>query len=68
MRRLDVAAARDDAETALAPFVPDRRQQHSAVVPVRGQDRKQAEFGQVSKIFHGEASAHPARLTGSESP
>src|SRR5580704_16887264 len=65
MRRLHVAAARDDAETALAPFVPDRRQQDGAVAPVRGQDRQQAEFGQVSEIFHGEASAHPARLTGS---
>jgi len=64
MSRLPAAAAGDDVEAAVAPFVPDRRQQHGAVWPVGGQNRQQTEFGQISEIVHGEVPAHGSRLTG----
>jgi len=64
MRRLHAAAACDDVEAAVAPFVSDGRQEHGAVLPIRGQDRQQAEFGQISEIIHGEVPAHAGRVTG----
>ena len=62
MRRLHVAAASNDLEAAVSPFVPDGRQEHGAIVPIRGQNRQQAEFDQVSEIVRGEVSAHAGRL------
>ena len=38
MALLDPAAVRDDVEPAVAPAVPDRRQEHAAVTPVGGED------------------------------
>ena len=64
MRRFPAAAAGDDVEAAVAPLVPDLRQQHGALQPVGGQHRQQAEFGQISEIVHGEIPAHGGRLAG----
>src|SRR5215216_5274516 len=63
MPRLHVAAAGDHVEAAVAPFVPDRGQKHSAVAPISGQNRQQADLDEVSEIVHGETSPHTSRLT-----
>jgi hypothetical protein len=69
MRHLHVAAARDDAETALSPFVPDRRQQHRAViaaVPVmdslRSETTTNGRFSDRPVLLRLESTGH---LTGS---
>jgi len=64
MRRLNVPAAGNDLEAAVAPFMPDGRQEHGAVLPVRGQDRQQTKPDQISQIVDGEVPAHTGRLTG----
>ncbi len=64
LRRLHIAAASDDVEAAVAPFVPDRRQQHGAVWPMGGQNRQQTEFDQIPEIVHSQVPAHASRLTG----
>jgi len=64
MRRLNVPAAGNHLETAVAPFMPDGRQEHGAVLPVRGEDRQQTKSDQISEIVHGEVPAHMGRLTG----
>jgi hypothetical protein len=48
MRRLYVAAAGNYTEAAIAPFMPDGRQEHGAVWPVRGQNRQQTKSDQIS--------------------
>jgi hypothetical protein len=62
MHRLHVAATSDDLKAAVSPFVPDRRQEHGAVTPVRGQHCQQGEFGQISQIAYREIPAHAGRL------
>ena len=62
MRSLNVAAPRENAEAAVAPLVPDRREQDGAVASIRGENRHDRKVEEVSKVFWGEPFADEGTL------
>ena len=62
MRSFHVAAPRENTEAAVAPLVPDRREQHGAVVSIRRENRYERELEEVSKVFWREPFADELTL------
>jgi hypothetical protein len=62
MRRFHVAAPSENAEAAVAPLVPDRREQDGAVASVRRENRHERELEEVSKVFWREPFADERTL------
>ena len=57
--QLDVVRADDDVEAAVAPLVPDRREQDAAVHAVRGQDGHERLLEHVTEILGAELAHRP---------
>jgi hypothetical protein len=62
MARLDVVGCGDDVEATLAPAVPDRREEHRPVGPVRREDRDERLLEEIAEVGGVEVLAHAAEV------
>src|SRR5437763_10145008 len=63
MAHLDVVQPRDDVEAALAPAMPDRREEEAAVSATRREHREKWQLEQVAELGDREGLAHAVYLT-----
>lgn len=62
MLKLDVTGVDDDVEAAVAPLMPDRGEQHAAVLAIGGEDGNERLLEQVGEI-PGPELVHAAEST-----
>src|SRR5204863_10088303 len=64
MPRFAVAGPGHPVKAAVAPLVPDGREQHRAVTPVGREDGQERQLQQVSQVLRRQPLAHAPNLPG----